>query len=220
MRLARELERRLERLVEGATGAVFRGRMHPVDIADRMIRQLEFLEAEGFCGPQIPNALTVRMSPQDLDPVIDLDALGAELARAVEFTSRDRGWRINGSIHVDVMTDQRVPRGVLECEGSTKNGPLPPWGQLIGVDGEDAYHLTDNRMSIGRAYECDITIARAAVSRQHLLVIRSRGGYQVADLGSSNGTYVNGERVDIGPTPIVPGDNIVIGDIPFSFRTV
>ena len=43
MGLARELERRLERLVDGATAAVFRGRMHPVDMAEHLVRPVEFV---------------------------------------------------------------------------------------------------------------------------------------------------------------------------------
>ncbi len=220
MHLAREIERRLERLVEGATAAVFRGRMHPVDIADRMVRQLEFLDKEGFAGPEIPNVIIVSMSPQDIDPSIDREALAAELAVAADYTAAERGWRTNGKITVEVKTDPSVPRGVIECDGTTRVGLLQPWGQLIGVEGAGAYHLVDNRITVGRAYDCDITIASPEVSRQHLLIVRSGGGFQASDLGSSNGTFINGARLEGSSTPIVPGDSIVIGSLPFGFRTV
>jgi hypothetical protein len=219
MRLARELERRLERLVEGATAAVFRGKLHPVDIADRMIRQLEFLEEEGFAGRQIPNRITITLSPAD----IDIEAVGpeltAELGRAVVVTAADRGWRINGPVKVAVETDNAVPRGVVECAGKVEPGPLPAWGHLIGLDGGGAAVLADNRVVIGRAPQCDIVIPLAEISRQHAVIVRRGGGYQVADLGSSNGTTVNGRRLGDDPMHLVPGDEVGLGGHAYGFRT-
>ncbi|HHC09517.1 MAG TPA: DUF2662 domain-containing protein, partial [Actinobacteria bacterium] len=68
MKLARELERRLERFVERTSAAVFRGRMHPVEMADRLVRQVDFLRTEGVAGPEVPNVLSVAVHPADLDP--------------------------------------------------------------------------------------------------------------------------------------------------------
>jgi len=76
MGLARELERRLERLVDGASAAVFRGRMHPVDMADHLVRQVDFMQEEGDTGPIIPNRLVFRVNPTDLDAGIDRSQLG------------------------------------------------------------------------------------------------------------------------------------------------
>jgi Protein of unknown function (DUF3662)/FHA domain len=220
MRLARELERRLERLVEGATAAVFRGKLHPVDIADRMIRQLEFLEEEGFAGPEIPNRITITLSPAD----VDLDGAGpglsTELARAVTVTAAHRGWRINGPVSVEVVTDDAVPRGVVECHGTTLNGPLPPWGHLIALDGSGAREITDNRVVVGRAPQCDIVLAMSEVSRQHALIARSGGSTTITDLGSSNGTVVNGRLIGDDPSHLVPGDEVVLGTVRFGFRTI
>lgn len=220
MRLARELERRLERLVEGATAAVFRGTLHPVDIADRMIRQLEFLESVGFAGEEIPNHITVTLSRTDLDDRIDRVALGGELMGAVEATAEERGWRLNGPVEVEVVSLDGVPKGLVECTGTTVIGDRPAWGQLIRVDGGGGYALTDNRVTIGRALECDVSIQVPEISRQHALVVRSAAGYEISDLGSSNGTGVNGRRVDDTAVHIVPGDEIDLGNVVMAFRTV
>ena len=220
MRLARELERRLERLVEGATAAVFRGKLHPVDIADRMIRQLEFLEEEGFAGPEVPNHVTLTLSPADIDLAAVGIGLNAELARAVTVTAADRGWRINGPVSVDVEVDESVPRGVVECEGDTVPGPLPAWAHLIALDGSGAQPFADNRVMIGRAPQCDIVLAVPEVSRQHALVVRSSGTTTITDLGSSNGTAVNGRLLDDDPAHLVPGDEIVLGSHHYGFRTI
>ena len=67
MGLARELERRLERLVDGATAAVFRGKMHPVDMAEHLVRQVDFMQVVGLvpgAGPQYSTAPLTYMSRQ------------------------------------------------------------------------------------------------------------------------------------------------------------
>ena len=52
----------MEKLVDGASASVFRGKMHPIDIASRLVRQVEFLSTETATGAQVPNDLVVRMS--------------------------------------------------------------------------------------------------------------------------------------------------------------
>ena len=54
------------------------------------------------------------------------------------------------------------------------------------------------------------------VSRRHVLVMATPGGYTIRDLGSQNGTYVNGNRVD--ESPLTDGDRITIGEINLVFR--
>jgi len=220
MRLARELEQRLERLVEGATAAVFRGRLHPIDLADRMIRQLEFLKAESFSGPRVPNRLTLQINSTDLDESIDRGDLGAELATIANITATDRGWRVEGPFSVEVVATPSVPKGLVECAGTIVTGPLPAWGQLIALGGGGAHELRHNRVMVGRAAECDVMIAVPEVSRQHAVLARTAGEVVVADLGSSNGTTINSTTVMDRPVHVVPGDELAFGDRTFSFRTL
>jgi len=218
--LAKELERRLERLVDGTSGAVFRGRMHPVEIADRLIRQVDFLEEEGAFGPEIPNRLEVHLNEADLDADLDPDELGAELAHVVEVTATERGWRTGGPISVSVVTDRTTPRGLIECVGRSEAGDRPYWGQLIAEDGRTVVPLRDNRTVLGRGLDADGIISRPAVSRRHALIVRDAGGVRLRDLGSANGTFHNGQQVGDEPVRILPGDEIVLGDASFVFRVV
>jgi hypothetical protein len=63
---------------------------------------------------------------------------------------------------------------------------------------------------LGRATDNEIRLADAEASRYHALVRRVPNGYLITDLGSGNGTYVNGQRIS-QPTLINPGDNVTIG---------
>ena len=71
---------------------------------------------------------------------------------------------------------------------------------------------------VGRSRDCDIVLTDSNVSRRHAEISLRDGSWSIADLGSTNGTYLNGESLD-GPQPLHPGDRIRIGDNEFSFET-
>jgi hypothetical protein len=70
---------------------------------------------------------------------------------------------------------------------------------------------------IGRSEDNQLRLLDPGVSRRHVLIMASPGGYTIRDLGSQNGTYVNGERVDEGP--LADGDRITIGEMNLVFRS-
>jgi pilus assembly protein CpaF len=64
---------------------------------------------------------------------------------------------------------------------------------------------------VGRAEENDICLPRRNISKQHTRIALEDGAVVVRDLESTNGTWVNGNRLE-GPQPVLPSDRIVIGD--------
>ncbi len=218
MKLAREMERRLERLVDGASAAVFRGKMHPVDMADRLLRQADFVVAQGESGPEIPNRWTLGINSSDLPPEIDHEELEQELTHAVAEFAADRGWRINGPIAVEVITDTAVPRGLTDCSGTTEPGPIEPWGQLVASSPPLVIEISDNRSVLGRAMESDVVVSVPELSRRQAIVVRTGGTVTITDLSSANGTHVNGALIGVDSFPLVPGDTVTMGDIDFVFR--
>jgi hypothetical protein len=71
-----------------------------------------------------------------------------------------------------------------------------------------------SRYTIGREHACDMTLADETVSRWHASLERSAGGWLLADLGSTNGTRLNGWRVN-HPTWVRPGDMVSFGSVTF-----
>jgi hypothetical protein len=69
---------------------------------------------------------------------------------------------------------------------------------------------------IGRSEDNQLRLLDPGVSRRHVLVMATPGGYTIRDLGSQNGTYVNGTRID--ESPLADGDRITIGEINLVFR--
>jgi hypothetical protein len=73
-----------------------------------------------------------------------------------------------------------------------------------------SFELGDE-LTIGRAAGCQVTLDDTFVSQLHARLFRRDGSYVIEDLGSTNGTYVNREKVS-GPVAIRPGDQVQVGD--------
>ncbi len=73
------------------------------------------------------------------------------------------------------------------------------------------FELTKEVSLIGRDVTNDVVVGDAEVSRQHSRITRTPGGYVLEDLGSTNGTFVNGERL-VAPRVMNPGDLVALGE--------
>lgn len=76
--------------------------------------------------------------------------------------------------------------------------------------------VVDDRMVLGRHPDCDIVLDSAAVSRQHAALLRAGGEYYIEDLGSRNGTFLNGQLVQ-GRQELEHGDRLRICDVTLEF---
>jgi hypothetical protein len=70
---------------------------------------------------------------------------------------------------------------------------------------------------LGRAIECDITLQRSYISREHAKLALLKGALTIEDMGSSNGTHVNGVAIE-GETTLQHGDEISFKDVIFRVR--
>lgn len=82
---------------------------------------------------------------------------------------------------------------------------------LRSSEGERRIKVERERTVLGRSRDADIFIPDQWLSRMHAEILLDRGGLVIADLGSKNGTLVNGMRIQ-GPTPLRKGDQIKLGD--------
>jgi hypothetical protein len=87
---------------------------------------------------------------------------------------------------------------------------------LIDPTGRE-HTLTGDSITIGRAVENDVVITSKRVSREHARVRREGWRVMLEDLGSTNGTFLNDERV-MAPVALHDEDRIKIGDVVFVFR--
>ncbi|MEX0725145.1 MAG: FHA domain-containing protein, partial [Planctomycetaceae bacterium] len=90
---------------------------------------------------------------------------------------------------------------------------------LLLLQGGDAipFSLSDGETVIGRHSDCQVLLQSNQVSRRHARVIVREGAYCIEDLGSGNGTYLNGQPV-LEPTPLKHDDRVKVGPILFRFH--
>src|SRR3954453_3660260 len=81
-----------------------------------------------------------------------------------------------------------------------------------GRSASEALKLTDGVTTVGRQDECQIRIKSSQVSRRHCELFEKKGLLLVKDLASSNGTFVNGKKIQ-GQQVLEPGDELMIGQV-------
>ena len=92
--------------------------------------------------------------------------------------------------------------------------------QLVISEGKEAgreFEFDQDSVVIGRTAECDVILYEAGVSRKHARILIEGGGIWIEDLGSSNGTRVNGETIK-SKQSLKDGDSISMGPVSFSFK--
>src|ERR1700729_374963 len=93
--------------------------------------------------------------------------------------------------------------------------PRPPGGSTISRQPSAIMRLPQRVLRIGRATDNEIVVSDLSVSRYHAELRRdSRGGYEIVDLSSHNGTYVNGQRIATS-APVTEADIISVGPATF-----
>lgn len=83
-------------------------------------------------------------------------------------------------------------------------------------EGGRVYEMVDSEIAIGRAASCHVILEDKKSSRKHVVILKQDGQWVLKDLGSANGTLVNGQRVD--EHVLVSGDEIRVGDTRFKFK--
>ena len=217
MGLARGIERRLEQLVDGIASRLFRGRIHPVELGSRLIREADLAVRDGPAGPVAPNRFTMVLGGEPADA----EALGVvqqELEAIVEETAVERGWRLEGPAQVLI----RVAAGrksAVRVEAEIAPGERVPWARLLPSAGGAPIPVCPLRAIVGRGSDSDVYLDAEEASRRHALLWREVGRVWLYDLESANGTLVNGDRI-ADTVEVVDGDILTFGGPSFVYRTV
>jgi hypothetical protein len=121
--------------------------------------------------------------------------------------SRRQDWA-NGSFGATPASTPAAVPGSLGPAGSPGPGPtvtIEPEPQSLCLP-----RLADRKFTIGRAPSCDFTVADITVSRWHARLHKEDDSWLLSDLGSTNGTRLNGWRVT-SAVPVQPGDKVSFG---------
>jgi Protein of unknown function (DUF3662)/FHA domain len=205
------LERRLENMVDG----VFRrGRsaIRPIELGRRLIREMDDQRSVDVKGRRIvPNDFTIMLAPADHAGFADIeDALRIELVEAAREYARDEGYHFMGPVSVQLQVENSLKPGRFGIVATLRQAPGGTgFGVLVMPSGE-RIDLRDGVCTLGRASDCTVTLVDTNVSRRHAQVQGTPTGYVITDLGSTNGTLVNGVRI-AQPTKLSDSDIVSLG---------
>ena len=205
------LERRLERMVEG----VFRGSrsaIRPIELGRRVVRTMDDQRSVDVKGRRVvPNDFTVYLSERDLQSFDEIrDVLTAELVEAAREYAREEGYHFMGPVRVQLAVDPELRGGRFEVLAQLKQARSGAGAGSLVMPSGQRVSLGDRPVTIGRSSECTVSLSDHNVSRRHAEVRPGARGYSVVDLGSTNGTMVNGTRIR-GEQPLTDGDILAFG---------
>jgi hypothetical protein len=207
-------ERGLERAVNGAFAKTFKSGVQPVEISSALRRELD-TKAAVVSRDRIlvPNQFTVRLAPLDYERMAAIGpALIDELTGLVQRHATAQHYSFSGGISIVIERAEGQSEGIIELSSVNVKGTVS-WTPVLDIAGK-RYPITSGRTIIGRGSDADITVDDTSISRKHVEVLWDGKRAEVNDLGSTNGSLLNGERVararldpdsviDIGRTHIV-----------------
>ena len=121
-------------------------------------------------------------------------------------------WRALKRVVSDVRTQSPGRRKKGERAGAEPS--TPQTASIVVVHEPDGAKPRTFKLAatmlVGRAPECDIKVDDTYASQQHARLFGRQGGWYVEDLGSTNGTFVNEQRL-AAPALVQPGDKIRVG---------
>jgi hypothetical protein len=237
MSVLRTLETKIADLVEGAFGRAFRSEITPVELARRLVREMDRHRTSSLSSTVVPNEYVIWLSPADRRHFASIEpSLIEELATHLLEHARAERLALPSRPLIELRTDRRLALGECGIDARLVNAPPPgivrrsglPPSATAAVAGEvlpaafvevggHLVAIPPAGAVIGRSPDADIVIAANEVSRHHAQIVPERDGWSLADLGSTNGVLLNGRPLGV-PTRLSAGDVIGLGSVELVFE--
>ena len=218
MGLLDNFERGLERAVNGAFAKTFKSGLQPIEITSALRRELD-TKASVVARDRIlvPNRFTVKLASDDYERMNGLgSALLDELTELVQRHATAQHYSFSGPVSITLQKESSLSKGMIEIESVNVKGTVA-WVPVLDISGK-RYPIMKSRTVIGRGSDADITVDDSSISRKHVEVLWDGKHGQVNDLGSTNGSLLNGAKV--AKAPLAPDSVIDIGRTHIVFRVV
>ncbi len=214
-----QFEKKLEGLVEGTFAKMFKSGLQPVEIGRKLTREMDLKRQVAPNGVIVPNVYVITLSPDDAQRFNSFQsALIRDLVETVRNHARQERYIFVGTVRIDMDVDEELAmsRFYIDSEVLANKDGLPG-ASLVGPDGT-RYIVGNAPLVLGRLPECDIVISDTKASRRHAEFHRAGNDVVVLDLGSTNGTRVNGALVT--RQRLNDGDEVTIGSTSFYFQVI
>lgn len=214
---------RFEKSVEGAVNGVFSKfgskDLQPVDLSSALEREIDNEAMPvGRDRTVAPNEYRFKLSTPDFDHIEQWgsETLADELADNLTNYARSQHYAFVGPVVVIFEEDLDLAKGNFKLTAASVQGNAVPVTTdeqsqdcpLLEINGSQ-YLLTKEKTILGRGSGCDIVIDDPGISRKHLEIDVTPNGVIARDLGSTNGTYVEGHQVPAAT--LLDGNTITIG---------
>ena len=214
---------RFEKSVEGAVNGVFSKfgskDLQPVDLSSALEREIDNEAMPvGRDRTVAPNEYRFKLSTPDFDHIEQWgsETLADELADNLTNYARSQHYAFVGPVVVIFEEDLDLAKGSFKLTAASVQGNAVPVTTdeqsqdcpLLEINGSQ-YLLTKEKTILGRGSGCDIVIDDPGISRNHLEIDVTPNGVIARDLGSTNGTYVEGHQVPAAT--LLDGNTITIG---------
>lgn len=223
MSWASRIESACAAFIERAFAKTFPSDLEPAQIARKLVATMEAATRSGEDGLIAPGRYVAYVNPDDLER---LRPDGAYLEREWSQLLIDMASRVDiafsdGGVEICLQPRASIPPGAVEIEpGSlelTERIEYPSAKRAAGrfqlrmVKGVPAYgvYAIDGSLHVGRSDDSELFLVDPSVSRHHAVIDVESGWPIVHDLGSTNGTFVNGERIEM--RRLTSGDLITFG---------
>lgn len=238
MSIFKDFEKKLEGLFEGVILRAFKSGVHPVELGKKLVRECEGHKTIGISRVYVPNRYEVGLSPKDYSRFESYQAvLATELENLLISYIKEHSYAVLDRPRVKLVEVPRLREGEFWIK-SRIEGELPSAHEVVetheGIirrpeesgpavlelmdsgDVSPAFDLGERTVQIGRISDNDIVLPDPNVSRVHARVELRDGSYVVTDLESTNGTWVNEQRVETAR--LRENDVIRLGSTRFIFR--
>lgn len=230
-KLAR-LESRLQSLIEGSAARLFPLKEGQSELLPRLVAAMKAGVRAGPDGALLaPNLYTIMVHPDHVQILQEDSALLEELANLVLQSGMETGLHfttppvikiaanpaeITGQVNVmtQISSDQAGDTNTMALEVSSEGGAIPNNAFLI-IGGTQVFPLTQAVLNLGRRVDNHLVVEDPRVSRVHCQLRAIRGRYVIFDLGSSGGTFINGELVK--QCTLHPGDVVSLAGFPLIY---
>ena len=227
----------MENMVEGSVARLFRSPVQPAEIAKRLERAMESQQTISVRRVIVPNLYRAFLNPQDLAAFNPIRAeMEREMATYLADLAQERGFTMLEHPRVELTSDAGVARHSVQVVAETVAAdpaadaghtqifqpPSQPAAQsrtrlLLAAPGSThVFPLESTQVTIGRGLNNDIILEDTRVSRHHAQLRYRARRFWIADLGSTNGTFVNGQQVE--EQALRDGDLISLGGLELTYR--